>query len=408
VDIVEGENANIECKANGKPPPIFTWIKSLTQQNLSNADRFGVDPITGSLTITNVNREDAGEYQCSAANAAGIATANIQVNVIVKPKIMEFQNRTVVEGKTVEITCKAFGRPSPEVTFRKFTAEKQYAMGAQPQDDRIIVTNKVDDVSGETVGTLMIHEVLTSDDGLYECVAKNAGGVTYTNGHLTVEFPPSFRSMLNKTIWSWDQRPVNLTCIAESIPNATIRWTMHDQPVDNDAVLEKIGNGPISILRVVPLDRRFYTSYKCIAANPHGTREHIIELKEASKPAELQGSKMLEMTATTIRFDLSLPTHPDLLIETITVQYKEDTQIWHEAKNKTWSVGKFANVFFGIKSGGMLDQKNSTARGALETFLFFAPEYVNDKLTRAAGLFIHEDRLKGKEQNPCPGSSRAA
>lgn len=340
VDIIEGENANIECKASGKPPPMFSWIKSLTQQNLSNADRFGVDRITGMLSITNVNREDAGEYQCTAANAADIATANIQVNVIVKPKIMEFQNKTVVEGKSVELTCKAFGRPPPEVTFRKFTAEKPYVMGAQPQDDRIIVTNKIDDISGETLGTLTIHEALTNNDGLYECMAKNAGNTAHMNGHLTVEFPPSFRNMKNKTVYSWDQIPVNLTCIAESIPNATIRWTVHNLPVDNDAMLQTISTGPISILRVVPLDRRYYTNYKCIATNLHGTREHTIELKEGTRPAELLGVKMVELTATTIKFDLVPPVHPDLIVETITVQYKEDRQIWQDSKNKTWSVGK--------------------------------------------------------------------
>lgn len=344
IDIIEGENANIECKASGKPPPTFTWIKSLTQQNLSTADRFGVDPVTGVLTITNVNREDAGEYQCTAMNAAGSNSANILVNVIVKPKIMEFLNRTVVEGKMVEIPCRAFGRPPPEVSFRKLTAEKLYMIGVQPDDDRIVVSNKPDEVSGETLGVLTIHDALTSNDGLYECVAKNAGGVTYKNGHLTVEFPPSFRSMPNITVWSWEQRPVNLTCIAESIPNATIRWTMYgDQKVDNDAMIQQIGTGPTSILNIVPHDRRYYTNYKCIAANTHGTREHTIELREATKPSDLLDVKMAQLTATSIQFNLTPPTHPDLPVRTISVQYKENEDIWVTAKNKTWSVGEFCD-----------------------------------------------------------------
>lgn len=340
VNIIEGENADIKCKASGKPPPMFTWVKSLTQQNLSIADRFGVNPVTGVLTITNVNREDVGEYQCTAANAAGIATANIQVNVIVKPKIMEFLNNTVVEGKNVDITCKAFGRPPPKVTFRKFTADKPYMTGIQPQDDRIIVKNKVDDVSGETVGTLSIIDALTDNDGLYECVAKNTGGVAYKNGHLTVEFPPSFRSMPNEsTIWSWEQRPVNLTCIAESIPNATIRWTLYDQKIDNEVNIEQIGNGPISVLKVIPFDQRYYTTYKCIAMNIHGTRERLIELREATKPGELLSVKMADITATTIRFDLIPPVISELPVTTITVQYKQDLHPWQNARNKTWSVG---------------------------------------------------------------------
>ncbi|XP_018302242.1 fasciclin-2 isoform X3 [Mycetomoellerius zeteki] len=340
IDVIEGENADIRCNGTGKPPPVITWVKSLTQQNLSITDRFGVDPVTGILTITNVNREDSGEYQCMATNAAGTATATTQINVIIKPKIMEFMNKTVVEGKSVEIQCKAFGRPSPKVSFRKLTLDKPYADGAQSEDDRIIVRNKPDDMSSDvTVGILSITDVLTDNDGLYECVAENTGGVAYKNGHLTVEFPPSFRNMPNMTFWSWESRPVNLTCIAESIPNATIRWTLHEQKIDNDAYIEQIGNGPVSTLQIRPIDRRYYTHYKCIAMNPHGTREHIIELREAAKPSELLSVKMAEITATTIRFDLVPPVHPDLPVTTITVQYKEELHTWQNAKNKTWSIG---------------------------------------------------------------------
>ncbi|XP_076661576.1 neural cell adhesion molecule fasciclin 2 isoform X2 [Halictus rubicundus] len=341
VDIIEGENQNIVCRAHGKPPPRYTWVKSLTQQNLSNADRFEVDATNGVLMITNVNREDAGEYQCRATNAAGTATTNFMVNVIVKPKIMEFVNVTEVEDNKASIECKAFGRPPPQVTFRKHTSEKPYAKGSQPDDDRIVLENVQDAVAGETIGTLTIDKLMRSNDGLYECIAENAGGEAHRNGHLTVEFPPSFASMPNKTVWSWEQRPVNISCIAESIPNATIRWTIYgDQKIDKDPTIKQLGNGPLSTLIIVPMDRRYYTTYKCIASNLHGTREHSIELREATKPTEVQQAKMSEITATTIRFDLLPPsTHPELPIRTIVVQYKEESQTWMEAKNKTLSVG---------------------------------------------------------------------
>ncbi|XP_011882613.1 PREDICTED: fasciclin-2 isoform X3 [Vollenhovia emeryi] len=341
VDIIEGENANIECKAGGKPPPMISWVKSIAQQNLSNADRFGVNSVTGVLTITNVNREDAGEYGCTAINAAGSASATIRVNVIVKPKIMEFLNKTVVQGKNVDIKCKVFGRPPPDVTFRKLTLEKPYVMGAQTHDDRIVLKNEQDELSGETVATMSITNALTDNDGLYECVAKNTGGVAYKNGHLTVEYPPSFRNMPNTTVWSWEEKPVNLTCIAESIPNATIRWTFSGglDPEKGNHPIRKIGNGPISTLQITPLDRRYYNSYKCIAMNPHGTREHEMVLREAFKPDNLAHVRVDDTTATTIRFFLELPLTKDLPITSITVQYKEAYQNWIDSKNKTWSVG---------------------------------------------------------------------
>ncbi|XP_033320941.2 neural cell adhesion molecule fasciclin 2 isoform X2 [Megalopta genalis] len=341
VDIVEGENANIECKAHGKPPPRYTWVKSLTKQNLSNVDRFGVNADNGVLTITNVNRDDAGRYECTATNKAGSATTNFLVNVIVKPKIMEFQNTSQIEGKKGTIVCKAFGRPPPQVVFKKHTSEKPYVKGSQQDDDTILLENVSDTVKGETVGTLTIDKLMRSNDGLYECIAQNTGGEARRNGHLTVEFPPSFASMPNNTEWSWDQRPVNISCIAESIPNATIRWTVNGgETIDNDAMIKQDGAGPRSTLMIVPLDRRYYRVYNCIASNIHGTRTHNIELSEASKPGVIQQSKMIEVTATTIKFELKLPsTHVELPITNVVVRYKNESQTWQQASNKTLSVG---------------------------------------------------------------------
>lgn len=64
VEITEGEEASIPCMGTGKPPPKFSWVKSLTKENLAAADHFAVDEDTGLLRISNVRREDSGEYQC--------------------------------------------------------------------------------------------------------------------------------------------------------------------------------------------------------------------------------------------------------------------------------------------------------------------------------------------------------
>lgn len=342
IEIVEGRNENIRCKASGKPPPKYSWIQTITKRNLSTSDRFGVDADTGILTITNVNREDSGEYQCIAKNAAGQVNSNAYFNVITKPKIMEFENRTTAVGQVIEITCKAYGRPAPEVLFRKQTASKPFTKGIQSHDDRIILTSIPDKAKGETVAILSIQNVVREDDGIYECIAENKVATAYKNGHLTVEFPPSFASMTNETVWSWGQRrTVNLTCIAESMPNATIRWTKGDLPLDMTAlqIYKQIGAGPISTLSVTPSDRRDYGHYKCHATNKHGESINLIELKEAEKPPTLQQARMSEVTATTIAFNLSPPSfQPELPIRTITVQYKENNQPWSLAQNKTWSL----------------------------------------------------------------------
>lgn len=52
----------------------------------------------------------------------------------------------------------------------------------------------------------------------------NLGGIAERMGHITVEFRPNFDDTPMKEMWTWSQRPVNLTCRASSIPNATINW----------------------------------------------------------------------------------------------------------------------------------------------------------------------------------------
>jgi hypothetical protein len=45
--------------------------------------------------------------------------------------------------------------------------------------------------------------------------AENEGGRFFKSGHITVEFKPTFEDQPMTKEWSWDQRPVNLTCIGK-------------------------------------------------------------------------------------------------------------------------------------------------------------------------------------------------
>lgn len=104
----------------------------------------------------------------------------------------------------------------------------------------------------ETTAIMVITSLNRTDDGLYECIAQNdgklhnyiifktvymiykilfdiiifyyVGGEARRNGHLIVQYKPSFEKMSREPVWSWNARTVNLTCVAEGIPNATIKW----------------------------------------------------------------------------------------------------------------------------------------------------------------------------------------
>lgn len=119
LEAVEEQQFSVQCNVTaGKPVPEFTWIKDSTQQNVATADRFSVNPQTGQLNIARVHKDDYGTYTCLAKNTAGHDETKTLLDVLVRPRIYELLNVTVTEDREGAITCKATGRPAPEITFR--------------------------------------------------------------------------------------------------------------------------------------------------------------------------------------------------------------------------------------------------------------------------------------------------
>ncbi|XP_063229305.1 fasciclin-2-like [Bacillus rossius redtenbacheri] len=339
VKVVEGEQASVTCKAKGKPKPTFKWIKVSNQKDLSSADRFSVNDLTGVLTITKVTQEDSGDIKCVASNAAGTVEQTVMLTVVLKPKIVTFANASMPLDKEVAMKCSASGMPRPTVTFRKLTSQSRYGVGVQPGDDRIVVTNDIDETRNEVVGTLTISHILRTDDGLYECIATNEGGTAIKMGHFTVQFPPSFANTPVRDVWSWDRNPVNLTCLAEAIPNATITWRLNNRELEQirDRNIVQFGNQSLSYITVTPVSEQYYGAYSCLARNFLGRAETTITLRQARPPAGILQSKLDVVTATTITFSFVGPAETGGLdLRAYAVQYKEERQDWNNALNKTW------------------------------------------------------------------------
>lgn len=351
ISIIEGESASAKCIATGKPPPYYTWIKDSTRQDLSRTDRFDVKANSGLLIINRVEYNDNGVYTCVANNSAGQTESKVRINVLVKPRIYELLNITTPINEQAKIICKAEGRPPPKVVFKKRGAVEPFSIGSN--GDRIILEQKYDEERGQTFGTLEILNVNRSDDGLYECIATNEAGAAYKNGHITVEFPPTFeRTKDLPPVWSWINKPGNLSCLPEAIPNATIKWKYGGIELTDSPNFKIIGNAQQSFLIVDGYnERRFYTKYECIATNKLGTASHFIELKQGEVPRPIQQVKIQSLTATTIKFDIVPPPNlKGLPLRSFTVRYKPEREPnWDNAYNHTWSVGKFFNHILKLK-----------------------------------------------------------
>ncbi|XP_065347050.1 fasciclin-2 isoform X4 [Cloeon dipterum] len=344
-EVVEGDSGSLTCRAKGKPSPTYTWIKGDTREELSNSLRFSTNPLTGILSISPAEKNDRGKYICKAKNAAGEVQRPVELGVVVRPHIDELINISLPAGSNeAHLKCVVSGWPLPHVTFQRVGSNERFTNGVQENDDRIVLEQErlpptVPGGEERTQGHLTITDVVKSDDGLYACIATNKGGEALKNGHITVEFAPTFALTPLKEAWSWDNHPVNISCIAESIPNATITWRLNEREIDRDGNIKQIGNGPGSILQIIPIDRRYYGVYKCVGKNIHGEAQHDILLREAHPPSEILQAKREVITATTITFTFIGPSNDGgLPVRSYAVQYREGGRNWDEALNKTWPV----------------------------------------------------------------------
>lgn len=103
--------------------------------------------------------------------------------------------------------------------------------------------------------------------------------------------------------------------------------------------MEIVGKGPRSDLLVRPRGRHYYRAYRCVASNPLGTAEHVMELREARIPGVIPQVRPIVVTATSMTFEIiAPPTEVGLPIRAYSVQYKEQIEPdWLNAFNRTWS-----------------------------------------------------------------------
>ena len=65
--VLEGSNLQLSCEALGRPEPNITW----TTEKPGNHVNTGVEQEGKVLTITNINRSNAGIFTCTAYNGFG-------------------------------------------------------------------------------------------------------------------------------------------------------------------------------------------------------------------------------------------------------------------------------------------------------------------------------------------------
>ncbi|XP_012586787.1 PREDICTED: roundabout homolog 2 isoform X5 [Condylura cristata] len=181
--VAQGRTVTFPCETKGNPQPAVFWQKEGSQNLLfpnqpqQPNSRCSVSP-TGDLTITNIQRSDAGYYICQALTVAGsiLAKAQLEVTDVLtdRPPPIILQgpaNQTLAVDGTALLKCKATGDPVPLISWLK---EGFTFLGRDPR------------ATIQDQGTLQIKNLRISDTGTYTCVATSSSGETSWSAVLDV------------------------------------------------------------------------------------------------------------------------------------------------------------------------------------------------------------------------------
>ncbi|XP_066516585.1 basement membrane-specific heparan sulfate proteoglycan core protein-like isoform X2 [Hoplias malabaricus] len=164
ITAVESQTVTMHCQATGSPTPIITWSKlraPLPWQHKTSG---------GTLTLSNVGRQDSGQYICNATNAAGYQEAYVQLEVDTPPYATSVPDVVAARrGDPLLLQCIAHG--SHPITYRWIREG-----GASMSSAAKITQN----------GKLTIAQLKVSDSGVYKCVATNHVGTGDTFATVTV------------------------------------------------------------------------------------------------------------------------------------------------------------------------------------------------------------------------------
>ncbi|XP_036917694.1 immunoglobulin superfamily member 10 [Sturnira hondurensis] len=267
--------AFLPCEAVGNPLPTIHWTRVSSGLDLSTrkqSGRFQVLP-NGTLSIQRVGIQDRGQYLCSASNPFGKDHLHVTLSVVsYPPRILERHTRelTVHSGSTVELQCRAEGRPRPTISW--ILANQTEVAESSKGNRQALVTAD---------GTLVIHNLSVYDRGFYKCMASNSAGQDSVLVKIQViAAPPVILEQKRQVIAGTRGESLKLPCTAKGTPQPSVHWVLSDgtevkplQFIDSNLFL--FSNGTLSLRNVASSDRG---TYECIATSSTGSDRRVVVL----------------------------------------------------------------------------------------------------------------------------------
>uniref|UniRef100_A0A8C9P8V1 IgLON family member 5 n=1 Tax=Spermophilus dauricus TaxID=99837 RepID=A0A8C9P8V1_SPEDA len=192
VTVNEGGNVNLLCLAVGRPEPTVTWRQL----------RDGFTSEGEILEISDIQRGQAGEYECVTHNGVNSAPDSRRVLVTVNypPTITDVTSARTALGRAALLRCEAMAVPPADFQWYK--------------DDRLLSSGAAEGLKVQTERTrsmLLFANVSARHYGNYTCRAANrCWGHSSNSGFFPTVFPGSFAprppgplALLSALGWLW-------------------------------------------------------------------------------------------------------------------------------------------------------------------------------------------------------------
>ncbi|XP_078466780.1 contactin-4-like isoform X1 [Lampetra fluviatilis] len=287
-----GDKLSWDCKAGGKPPPTYRWLRNGAP--LPSESRFSV-MANGELILQELQPWDRGMYQCLAENKHGRIYSHGELRV--KASAPDFRSNPMkrvtpaARGGQAVIKCEPKAWPRPSFTWTKGNA-------MVIDNERMSITQN---------GSLWIRSVTDDDAGTYTCTVENHLGSANSTGRLILKestritVVPSLKmvSVGESIVWP---------CQASHDPSLDIVfvWSLNGQRIDmeKDAEHYQLLQGQrenVGDLMIKRLQLRHRGNYTCTAQTSVDNTSAWAMLMVRGPPGPPGAVVAEEATSTTVR-----------------------------------------------------------------------------------------------------------
>ncbi|XP_071166173.1 basement membrane-specific heparan sulfate proteoglycan core protein-like isoform X2 [Mytilus edulis] len=294
-----GDTITLGCTVSANPGVTSVyWQKvsgSITSTvDMSNSRYTGSSVSTPSLTITNLNSNDDGNYICLAANSIGTGQS-IQgpLTVIGDVPVVTLRQLTYSTniGNTITLACVVSANPAHTAVYWTRQNNNGNTETLNPASST--------KYSGSTTqsASLTINNVDTSDEGNYICHATNAVGTgqsSQTNLGVIGNAPTSI-AIIPSPITVNEGQTVTAICTTQGSPTITYTWF-------KDNTNSQLSTG--SILQITSSTRTDAGTYLCRASNAYGNADAAVTLDVQYVPdvTTTQPAQIVEEQTVTIQY----------------------------------------------------------------------------------------------------------